>query len=79
VTGLANGTRGIAREVAHAQMRSAPTGRPHWAAGEREESARALAGTDRRGPPVRGGGRASAGVRRAMPNGLVCVTPGFRR
>jgi hypothetical protein len=43
---------------AGASRRPAPTTRPHWAEGGGEESARAWAGADRRGPPVRGGGRA---------------------
>jgi hypothetical protein len=38
--GLASGTRGTAREVARAWMRSAPTSRPHWAASERKRRAR---------------------------------------
>jgi hypothetical protein len=37
----------------------APTGRPHWQrARERRKRAWARAGADRRGPPVRGSGRA---------------------
>jgi hypothetical protein len=39
--GLASGTYGIAREVARARVRSAPTSRPHWTAGEIERGGRA--------------------------------------
>jgi hypothetical protein len=33
---MTSGTHGTAREDARARVRSAPTGRPHWAASERE-------------------------------------------
>jgi hypothetical protein len=73
--GLASGTYGTAREVARARVRSAPTSRPHRAAGERENRARGRAGADRRGPHVRGGRH--AGAHRAGPNGLAWAEMAF--
>jgi hypothetical protein len=73
--GLVSGTRGTTRGVARARVRSAPTSRPHWAAGERERRARGQAGADRWGPPVRGGRH--AGARGARPNGLAWAEMAF--
>jgi hypothetical protein len=77
VARLACGTRRIVREVARAQVRSAPTSWPHWAAGERERErrARALAGADRRG--LMGSRRASASARGAWPDGLAWAEMAF--
>ena len=69
---LASGTHGTAREVARARVRSAPTNRPHWAAGERERGER-VGGLARQA----GSGYQGRQARGAGPDGLAWVEMAF--